>query len=226
MADEVDIREIVVPPNPGVFSAVGLTVSDVRMDYVLAEGAQLASSLTPAMLSEKLETLRARAQDAFGTLGYDPAGLAHQFTVDARYRGQGYELRVPVDEARLFDEGQAYLAECFHQEHARQYGHAFRERDVEAISFRLTALHPRGRSVTPVSEESAALPPGDRQVLYGGESRAYPVVARTSLSPGHKADGPLIVVEDSTSTLVPPGWSLHADDLGVLHLSRQEGASQ
>ncbi len=226
LANEVDIREIVVPPNPGVFSAVGLTVSDVRMDYVLAEGAQLASSLTPAMLSEKLETLRGRAAEAFSGLGYDPAGLSHQFTVDARYRGQGYELRVPVEEARLLNEGQSYLADSFHEEHARQYGHAFHERDVEAISLRLTALHPRGRTVTPVSEESAPLPPGDRQVLYGGESRAYPVVARTSLSPGHKADGPLIVVEDSTSTLVPPGWSLHADDLGVLHLSRQEGASQ
>lgn len=226
LADEVDIREIVVPPNPGVFSAVGLTVSDVRMDYVLAEGAQLASSLTPAMLSEKLETLRGRAAEAFSGLGYDPAGLSNQFTVDARYRGQGYELRVAVEEARLLKEGQAYLAESFHEEHARQYGHAFRERDVEAISFRLTALHPRGRTVTPVSEESAPLPPGDRQVLYGGEARAYPVLARASLSTGHAQDGPLIVVEDSTSTLVPPGWSLHADDLGVLHLSLQTGASQ
>lgn len=221
LADEVDIKEVIVPPNPGVFSAVGLSVSDVRMDYVLAEGALLASDLTPSDLAGKLESLRGRARAAFGELDYDAGALNFDFAVDARYRGQGYELRVPVVSGRLEAEGQAYLAESFHAEHARQYGHAFRDRDVEAISFRLSAVHERGGAVTPVKAGAGDLPTGDRQVTLGGETRAYPVLARGALPADFAGQGPVLIVEESTSTLVPPGWRINADVAGVLRLTRE-----
>ena len=221
VADEVDICEVIVPPNPGVFSAVGLTVSDVRMDYVLAEGAQLASDLSPADYAAKLEGLRDRARIAFGELGYDPGKLQYRFAVDARYRGQGYELRIAVDASDLEQSGGGYLAQCFHQEHARQYGHAFEARDVEAISFRLTAIHERGGAIAPVKEGTGSLPPGDRRVTLAGQERDYPVLGRGALPTGYSADGPALIVEESTSTLVPPGWRVRADTAGVLRLTRE-----
>lgn len=221
LADEVDIKTVIVPPNPGVFSAVGLAVSDVRMDYVLAEGAQLASSLTPRDFAAKLESLRERARAAFAALDYAPAGLRFDCAVDARYRGQGYELRVPVDASQLEGEGAAYLARCFHGEHARQYGHAFEARDVEAISFRLSAVHARGGAVAPVEASATDLPPGDRQVTLGGQTQAYPVLDRGALKPGSDIRGPALIVEASTSTLAPPGWRVRAGADGVLTLTRE-----
>ena len=221
LADEVDIKEVIVPPNPGVFSAVGLSVSGVRMDYVLAEGALLVSDLTPSSLAWKLESLRERASAAFGELDYDATTLSFDFAVDARYRGQGYELRVAVAAARLETEGQTYLAESFHAEHARQYGHAFRDRDVEAVSFRLSAVHERGGVVAPAKAGADGLPSGVRQVTLGGKARAYPVLARGALPGGFAGQGPVLIVEESTSTIAPPGWRIHADVSGVLRLTRE-----
>ena len=221
VADEVDIGEVIVPPNPGVFSAVGLSVSDVRMDYVLAEGAQLASGLAPADYAAKLESLRDRARAAFQALDYDAGALKFDFAVDARYRGQGYELRIPIEAARLEQEGASYLAACFHDEHKRQYGHAFHARDVEAISFRLAASHERGGVVAPVKGGADDLPPGDRRVTLAGEARDYPVLARGDLASDFAGAGPALIVEESTSTLAPPGWRIEAAAAGVLRLIRE-----
>ncbi len=221
LADEVDIRDVLIPPNPGVFSAVGLSVSDVRMDYVLAEGAQLVSDLTNETLASKLEGLRARAREAFAALGYDPQDLRFEFAADARYRGQGYELRVDLDAEAADRDGPAYLAERFHAEHARQYGHGFRERPVETISFRLTAVHGRGGAVTRVTETTTGDPPAERRVWIGGVERVYPVVRRETLAADFRGAGPLIIVEPSTSTLVPPGWTIQAEAAGVLRLRKQ-----
>lgn len=222
VADEVDIREVIVPPNPGVFSAVGLAVSDVRMDYVLAEGAQLASTLGAADFGAKLESLRERAREAFGALGYDASDLRFEFAVDARYRGQGYELRVAVEAERLETEGSAYLAQNFHAEHARQYGHGFEDRDVEVISVRLSAVRPRGGEAPPVKSGGFDLPPGDRKVQIGGKMREYPTLARGALPDDFTGEGPALIIEESTTTAAPPGWRISLGAAGVLRLTREK----
>ena len=221
LADEVGIHDVIVPPNPGVFSAVGLSVSDVRMDYVLAEGAQSTADLSKSSLMAKVEILRDRAREAFRDLGYALDTLKFEIAIDCRYRGQGYELRVSVDADKLQQDGPAYLAERFHEEHARQYGHSFRERDVEVISFRLSSIRPRGSTIAPVDTESAAIPTGERTVLLAGEERTYPVLARSELTSDFASEGPTIIVEESTSTIVPPGWRVKADITGVLRLTQQ-----
>ncbi|MGZ0190641.1 MAG: hypothetical protein ACKVH0_22020, partial [Alphaproteobacteria bacterium] len=197
--------------------------SDVRMDYVLAEGAQLISMLSVADLQQKLETLRGRARTAFTEIGYAADDLRFDFAVDARYHGQGYELRVTVEAARMEIDGQAYLADRFHEEHARQYGHAFKERDVEAISFRMSAVHARSGGGASLIGMSTPAPTGDRDVLMGGAVRSYPIVARNALPATHDGAGPVIIVEPSSSTLVPPGWRVTAEASGVLRLTK-EGA--
>ncbi len=220
VADEVDIAEVLIPPNPGVFSAVGLSLSDIKMDYVLAEGAQPVDAMAPETLRQRLDQLRIEAVQSFADLGYQAADLKYAFAVDARYRGQGYELRVPVVEDELLNGGAAYLAERFHLEHARQYGHAFRERKVEAVSFRLSASRGRGGAVT----ASAHLPDAEqsvtRNITIGGESFDCPMMRREGLAPGFEAEGPLIVVEASTSTVVPPSWRLSREASGILRLRR------
>ncbi len=227
LADEVGIKEILIPANPGVFSAVGLTVCDVRMDYVLAEGAQRIGDLTAESLAEKLDGLEARAASAFAALGYPADELIHEHACDARYRGQGYELRVALDRERLAREGPAVLAALFHQEHARRYGHAFKDREVEAISFRLSARHPRGEDAeaaiggqVPISGDNAVT--GTRALRLSGKTADYPVHDRHRLGADFSARGPLIITEASSSTLVPAGWHVNIADGGALRLRRNK----
>jgi N-methylhydantoinase A len=221
LAEEVGIDDVLIPPNPGVFSAVGLSVSDIKMDYVLAEGARPIDAMAPCDMTGRLDRLRDRAVQSFADVGYEEDGLEFSYAVDARYKGQGYELRIPVTAKELAEEGAAFLGEQFHREHARQYGHAFRERTVEAISWRLSARHPRGGRVSPIHRKNCASENTSRRMTFGGAQFDCPVLQREALETGFEDTGPLIIVEASTSTIVPPGWRCAQDDNGVLKLTRR-----
>ncbi|MEZ5856983.1 MAG: hypothetical protein R3D67_20425 [Hyphomicrobiaceae bacterium] len=176
-------------------------------------------------LAAKLDSLEARAAGAFRELGYDHGDLKYEHACDARYHGQGYELRIALDRERLAREGPAALAALFHDEHARRYGHAFKDRNIEAISFRLSARHPRGSDAAAAIGGLRGHLRGDaltatRDVRLAGSTTAYPVRARESLPQDFVADGPLIVTEASSSTLVPPGWRLAIAAGGALRLTR------
>ena len=221
VADEVAIDEILIPPNPGVFSAIGLTVSDVRIDYVLAESAQLLSTMTAGELAEKLAGLRQRAMHEFAALAYPTSELKFNHACDARYLGQGYELRLDIDAERLNEHGPTYLTDAFHAEHARRYGHAFKDRQVEVISFRLSAVWERDRVAMSLPKLQSDKLDAERSVRIGGEDVRYRVLERASLPLDYRGFGPMLIVEASTSTLVPPSWKVEAAAGGALRLTRK-----
>ncbi|MGD9942013.1 MAG: hydantoinase/oxoprolinase family protein [Burkholderiaceae bacterium] len=221
LAEELGIDRIVVPHHPGIFSAFGLCTSDLRMDYVRADGAQRCSEMSGAALKERLDDLKQRACVDFGQIGHDLDALTLSFSADARYIGQGYELRVPVAaDAALGDAGGRPLAEGFHELHRRQYGHHFPARDVEVLALRLSAIAPRPHALLNYPSGAPA-ESATRPVLCGGRSLDHVVLDRSSLREGFRADGPLIVVEQTTSLLVNAGWSAFVDEHAFLRLSRK-----
>lgn len=220
LAEEVGMRRILVPPHPGIFSAYGLAVADLRIDYVRADGAVRADTLTREAFLERLAGLRREAVAEFSALGYAPDALDFRFAVDARYVGQGYELRVPLDPGEIERDGAAPLIGKFHALHARQYGHSFSQNRVEAISFRLTAIHSRPAPAVQPPADAAGIGIGRQDVILPGASAAYTVYDRTHLPPGFATDGPAIVVEATTSTPVPPGWRLEVLANGAITLTR------
>ncbi|MDH3701659.1 MAG: hypothetical protein OEU46_10115, partial [Alphaproteobacteria bacterium] len=156
----------------------------------------------------------------FGALGHAPGGLTLDFSVDVRYVGQGYELRVPIDPAEVDRGGVAVLTDRFHALHDQQYGHSFQNAPVEAISFRLVARCPRPAQVIERRARDEAPGGGSRSVALPGASGDYPVLARSTLAPGNRGNGPAILMEPTTSTLVPPGWRYEAMESGAILLSR------
>ena len=222
LADEARIPRVLVPPNPGVFSAVGLIGSNLRMDFVHAEGAITVNDMAAMDLGDLFDTLRQRARATFEALDLDPKILNFELACDARYRGQGYELRVRLDDTQVERDGPTHLAERFHEEHARQYGHGFAERSIELISLRLAAIRPRKPKIEGVYITPTDIDVEDREVHLDGSSIVYPVMDRSNLETDFSSEGPLIVMEKSTSTLVPSGWSVHRDSGGVLHLRRRD----
>ena len=217
------MNRILVPPHPGIFSAYGLAVADVRIDYVRADGAVRADALSRDEFLGRLEELRREAAAEFAVLGHAPETLKYVFAVDARYVGQGYELRVLVDPAEIERDGAAPLIEMFHALHARQYGHSFSQNPVEAISFRLTAIRPRPALHLETPKTAGGDGKGAQTVSLPGASGSYTLYDRNELPAGFAADGPAIVVEPTTSTPVPPGWRLEVLDGGAIMLTRSEG---
>jgi len=221
LAEEIGIRHVILPPDPGIFSAYGLSVSDVKIDYVLAEGAQRADALTQEDLVAKLDSLAARAIAEFATLGYPESALAFDYAVDARYVGQGYELRVPIERDGIERDGVKHLTDGFHARHEQQYGHSFPTHKVESISFRLSARRPRAHNARPRQTPHLAVDMPARQVRLGGRTLDYVQLRRENLPLGYKSEGPQIIIEESTSTPVVPGWTVELDRIGVLHLHKQ-----
>ena len=222
LAVEMGMNRILIPPHPGIFSAYGLAVADVRIDYVRADGAVRTDTLTEEGFAERIEDLRGRAEEEFAALGYDPGSLKLSFAVDARYVGQGYELRVPIDPAEVARDGVETLIAKFHDLHEQQYNHAFRTSRVEAISFRLTAEHPRPALSHEGAGDGNADSAGTRSVSLPGLAGDYAVYRRDGLPKGFAAAGPAIVVETTTSTPVPPGWRFEVVANGAIQLTRQD----
>ena len=220
LAVEMGMDQILIPPHPGIFSAYGLAVADVRIDYVRADGAVRTDTLTKEGFAERIADLRARAAAEYAALGYDTAALTLSFAVDARYVGQGYELRVPVDPEEIARNGVETLVEKFHQLHEQQYNHAFRKSRVEAISFRLTAEHPRPALSHDSSGGGGTESVGTRAIGLPGLTGSYAIYQREGLPQGFSAEGPAIVVETTTSTPVPPGWRFEVVANGAVKLTR------
>jgi len=218
VAEEVGMDRVLVPPFPGIFSALGLAVADLRMDYVRGETVSASTKFSGPDLVERFASLKERAVREFESFGIDIDRVGISLLVDARYRGQGYELRIEVPEADIVEAGPKAIDERFHRLHHQQYGLRFDHRPVEIVSFRLTATHPR----TNVKFEIGVPSPEaqkSRKVVTGAWDGEWTVVDRSAI-PQDGIHGPVLVVEATTTTVVPPGWEVKAAPEASLSLVR------
>jgi N-methylhydantoinase A len=207
LATDLGIPTVIVPPNPGLFSAMGLLAADVRAtlsrSHVAAlNGASFArAQITAAELVEEARAaLRAQgiAEDAIRTV----------VEVDVRYAGQSFDLTVPLAADA------AALAETFHARHERRYGYAVRDETVELATVRVTA---RGRGGAPpraraplVGADDARI--GTRDAWDEGRFAAAGVYARDRLARGARIVGPAIVEQYDTTTWLPESWQARVDE--------------
>jgi N-methylhydantoinase A len=198
VAELLEADRVVFPVNASVLSAFGTLVSPVRMD--------LARSLPPgAARDELLDELRAEGRRVLEAAGVAPADVQFRHGVDARYVGQGNEVTVwlegdPGDEAAM--------VEAFTQEYKRIYGLAIPDVPVEVVTWRVSAVA-AAASVEPVAGSGGeAGEQRTRPARFGRTADAVDtaVVPRTSLRPGDRLDGPVLVEERETTAVVRPGW--------------------
>ena len=138
LAKAIGIRTVVVPEHPGVFSAIGLVMSDIRHDFVqtrLARGAEI----TPDRLAPLFAELDCMAHEALERDGMPPDRRRLVRTADLRYVGQAYEVNVSVPEGRLDGVVVAAILENFHVRHKQQYAHNHPTEPVEFVSGRVAA---------------------------------------------------------------------------------------
>ena len=217
LAADLGIPRILVPGGAGTLSALGMLLADYVRDYsqtVLLPTAGLA----PGALAAPLAALEERARNDFAAEGRGRPELVLERSLDIRYRGQGYELNLPF--AADFE------AE-FHRAHERRYGYADPQRATEVVNVRVRAVAASSPIELPVAElegpDAAAAILGEQPMFTGGRSQAATLVDRDLLRPGNRFDGPALVVEYSTTTVVPEGVSCRVDQRFNLVLERREG---
>ena len=219
VAESLEIPEVIVPPYPGITSAMGLLTSDLKYDQMrtvfMIEGAIDADRLN-GELAAAAEELRARLHED---------GVVHEDIevstgLDCRYVGQGYELRIPLPGDRFTPEA----LEEFHRLHEQEYGHAFRD-PIEIVNLRVTGFGKRPRVErlpAPTNSGDPLLGEGESVFRRNGNLTPYPTryYERWLLPVGETFDGPAVVFQRDTTTVVPPGWKAGADAFGSLILSR------
>jgi N-methylhydantoinase A len=216
LADEIGVPRVLVPRHPGNFSALGLLASDIKHDDVRTRVGPLREQLD--VLAALFEEMTTAARRQLELEGFAPTAQRFVRSLDLRYRGQAFELNVPIPDAIVVESIEA----DFHRQHRATYGHASPDGAVELVNARLVAY---GIVDKPAAEphrghaDSEARSGSRRPVWFGGAPCDCPVWEREQLAAGATVDGPAIVEEFGATTVVPPGWSGAVDAHGNLHFA-------
>jgi N-methylhydantoinase A len=215
LARSLRLPKVVVPQNPGAFSALGILLSDVIRDSVktvllpVPDGGRHSSRRSADFWGDLKSCFALLERESQAELHHEgfPAKLARaERRLDLRYAGQSYELSVPLrrDFCRLF-----------HQQHEKAYGYAHPGRALEIVNvcLRLTIPTPKLqlRARRTGNPNPAHAKVKTKPVWFGGCFRSTPLYDRERLEAGARFVGPAVVVEYSSTTVVPPDFSCEVD---------------
>jgi N-methylhydantoinase A len=212
IAAELGIGRILIPRDPGTFSAHGMLVTDVHQERSLTRITSLDGT-THAELDAIFAGMETQALEELMRERFPRERLQTHRHAGMRYRGQSYEVAVPVPSLRGPDDI-AELARRFHDAHNRRYGHMAQAEAVEIVNFQVTAigLIPKPAMKTFDATDAQATPQATRQAYFNaGEARDVPVFARSSLRPGMRIEGPAVIEEKTSTSVIYPGQRAEVD---------------
>lgn len=226
LARELGIPTVLIPPSPGIASALGMLMTDLTHEFV-ATRRQLLRRLQPAMLVALFRDYEAQGDERLAHEGIAPTQRRLVRSLDLRYRGQSHELTVTAPAGELTPQDVERIQEQFHEAHARAYGYAAREDPVELVNMRLTAIgvspKPRLKELPQGSGDFREAVKGQRPVWFGETSGfvSCPVVDRYRIQRGDRISGPAVIEELDSTTVVHPDYLAVVDQYGNLLLQRQ-----
>ena len=223
LARDLGMKRVIIPSSPGVLSALGGLTADVRNDFTETAYYDLHPANAPRMadtvarLSEKARRWMVEDQQYDGTPVFHAAG-------EMRYRGQSFEIEVPIDPAALKSRDIAPITEAFHAEHRRLYGHADTEAPIQIIAINLVVT---GHSAKPTLPKGTLQPRdlrADRTMSahLDGTQCDVALFNRSDLTPGACFASPCVIAQDDTTTIVPAGFTGTVDVYGNLILTLTE----
>ncbi|MGH8430767.1 MAG: hydantoinase/oxoprolinase family protein, partial [Solimonas sp.] len=228
VADMLGIPEVIVPAYPGITSALGLLTSDLKYDSIRTQ-----FQVSTGVNHERLNTDFAQMHDdLLRQFAADNVALSNVTITrhaDARYVGQGYELRIDLGEGTIDEKLMAAAFAQFHQIHEAEYGHAFQESPIEIVNIRLSGTAPNPQIDLPKrdtsgSKQKALIKTGNTKFRVDGQLRGFETAfyRRGDLPIDTVLQGPAIVLQLDSTTVVPPNWSFTADPHGNLILRAGE----
>jgi N-methylhydantoinase A len=221
LARDLGMKEVVVPPTPGVLSALGGLIADLKNDFLATLYLDLDATAAEAM-RDAYAALEARAvtwlrQDQ----GY--AGvyrLVH--SAEMRYRGQSFEIDTTLDAEVIAAADHAAIGEAFHRAHHRVYGHADRAAPLQVIAIRIVIIGATAKPELPrhALRSGPATEAGRAHVWIDGATRSAALFDRAALLAGQRFSGPAVVMQDDCTTVVPTGFDVSVDEHTNLRIVR------
>jgi N-methylhydantoinase A len=221
LAEALSIPHMIVPAFPGALSALGILASDVVKDYSRTVLWRVAGKIPTEQLQREFSALEKSAAGDFRREAWQ-GKVRHVKSVDLRYRGQGYELNIPLTRNLLHD---------FEEEHHRRYGYKHENREIELVTLRLRATIKSPTRVGKMTHVGTGTPARSGRARLGGSSllkvhavfdgkkQATRIHDRGELQLGKNYPGPAIITEYSATTVVPPGARFHLDRASNLIIS-------
>ncbi|MEM9230492.1 MAG: hydantoinase/oxoprolinase family protein [Pseudomonadota bacterium] len=211
VAQMLEVPEVIVPPHPGITSALGLLIADLKYDAIRTQ-LQVSTAADLGRFNTDFADMRAELSARLAEDGISPEDVSFQRAGDLRYLGQGYELRVPFDPGTITDASLATVWDRLHAAHAAEYGHAFPNSPIEVVNLRLTATGPSGSFDLPDYTGGASLAAAhvrSREAVFRRDGKLETfetrIYRRDLLPPDVPLPGPAILLQKDSTTVVPPG---------------------
>jgi N-methylhydantoinase A len=235
LAESLSVPRVIVPAFPGALSSLGILASDVVKDYSRTVLQRISGRIPYAELLREFAALEKAAAEDFRRESWT-GKTGYRRSIDLRYRGQGYELNIPLTKN---------LLQNFQEEHHRRYGYTHPGREIELVTLRLRAVvsPPGAQAVAsfstseqahaittrvetgalvslsrtkPRSQKLGSPLPIRSPVYFGGQRLSSSIQSRSQLKPGRRYSGPAIITEYSATTVIPPGKKFFIDSAGNL----------
>ena len=218
LAEELEINEIIVPNDPGTFSAWGMLQTDIRRDLTV-NFYQNFQNLEQKKLLKNYNKLKEEASELLKSESVEEADMNFSLTADMRYIGQEYYVNVELVEPFNLEE----INKNFHDTYEKQYGHSTPEGPCEFINLRLIALGkiPKSGSIKSVEEETD-ITNTKREVIFNQKAHHTDVLSRQKIKINNKFKGPAVIEESTATTVVPPNYNIVKDDFGNIIISKDK----
>ena len=212
LASELGIREVLIPPMAGMFSALGIMFAQVRLDFGETISARWNKKAQDEV-EERLNRFRKKAKESLARQGFDSTGIQFSPALDLRYEGQSFHLPVAYNR-------EADTCQVFHQAFEKRYGYALEQGPaVEVVAVRLSAIASRQDISLPEVANTTPHPPRvKRKILLSSGWHHAPVYERNQLWRSFQAQGPVIIEGQGCTAFVPPDCEIFLEENGCLRI--------
>ncbi len=209
LARLLNIPKVLFPQNPGILSAIGMLMADVIKDYSLTI-MQNQADVNFSSLSGMFNETELKGKKDLRAEGISKDGIFLERYLDMRYQGQSYEIIVPFEKDYV---------ERFHELHEKTYGYRNKDKAIEIVNIRLRARGLPGKpefkkSLTSQKKPAADAFLGESEVVFDRQRMPTKIIARDKLKSGNRIKGPAVVVEYSSTLVIPPFASAYVDEYG------------
>jgi N-methylhydantoinase A len=221
LARELRVKEVLIPNEPAVFSAWGMLMTDLRQDFIRTF-IRRASQIEPAALTALYQEMEATARQNLRDQHVGEERMLFQRFADMRYLGQEHTVKVPVPGGEITAQQMPEIAERFHQLHEHAY--TFRlDTDIEFVNYHVTAFgtvdKPQLKKLDGSGTSLEAARKGSRRVNFDELGYHEAAIYERALLPvGVCVEGPLVIEEPASTTVVFPDQKVLRDEYGFLHI--------
>jgi N-methylhydantoinase A len=227
VAGMLNVRHVLIPPYPGITSALGLLTADLEY-HALRTAFAVKGALDTARLQSLFADMEQELSAIFAKDRVPTEKVSMLRQGDLRYVGQGYELKIDFPAGPITEASLQQVWHAFHTRHREEYGHAFEASPIEIVTVKVRGIGEVDKLGPPSAYvgEAEARQIGTGQCVFRVndvlQSYDTPYFDRMSLPVDRDLQGPAILLQTDSTTVVPPGWTYHADRFGNVRMTRDQ----